>query len=212
MRKWSTIIRKYQRFWTEYQRLFGFINDSEQVINDYSDISTILLSNEYFVSVIVALLQHLIQFQIKGRMDMEYKQYTNIPESWVMDGILTIHQEIFEDATLPEKAEAKKNILFLVAIDHERIAGYKIGYELSDDTFYSWYGAVHPDYRGQGIAGELMRRQHSYLKEAGYHTVQTKTRNKWREMLILNIRHGFDVIETFVDGEGIHRIVLEKKL
>lgn len=143
---------------------------------------------------------------------MEYKLFTEIPERKIMDGILKIHQEIFEDTTLPEKAETKGKVVFLVAVDNGQVAGYKIGYELSGDQFYSWYGAVHPADRGKGIASELMKRQHAYLKEAGYKIVSTKTRNKWREMLILNIKHGFDVIETFVDGDGIHRIVLEKQL
>jgi len=145
-------------------------------------------------------------------MGMEYKQYGHVPEREILEGILFIHQQIFQDGTLPEKAEAKEKVLFLVAMDGEQVVGYKIGYETSADQFYSWYGAVHPYYRGQGIASELMKRQHAYLKEAGYKTVSTKTRNKWREMLILNIKNGFDVIETFVDGDGIHRIVLEKQL
>ncbi|MFC4411798.1 GNAT family N-acetyltransferase [Chungangia koreensis] len=143
---------------------------------------------------------------------MEYKLYTEIPESKIMDGILKIHQEIFEDTTLPEKAESKEKILFFVAVEDGRVAGYKIGYEVTDDHFYSWYGAVNPEDRGKGIATELMKRQHTYLKDIGYKIVSTKTRNKWREMLILNIKHGFDVMETFVDGDGIHRIVLEKQL
>ncbi|WP_218197355.1 hypothetical protein, partial [Pseudomonas sp. 2995-1] len=49
-----------------------------------------------------------------------------------------------------------------------------------------------------------------YLREKGYSVVQTKTMNKWRNMLILNIKHGFDIIETTIDDNGLHKIVMEK--
>lgn len=52
--------------------------------------------------------------------------------------------------------------------------------------FYSWLGGVYPEYRGQGVASELMCRQHEWCKEQGYEVVRTQTKNKWRSMLILN--------------------------
>jgi hypothetical protein len=57
-----------------------------------------------------------------------------------------------------------------------------------------------------------MEQQHQYLKENGYHIVQTKTMNKWRSMLILNIKSGFDIIETYTNDKGVHKIILEKNL
>lgn len=68
------------------------------------------------------------------------------------------------------------------------------------------------NYRKRGIASELMKKQHQYLKESGYSVVQTKTMNKWRSMLVLNIKNGFDVIDTYIDEKGLHKIILEKKL
>ncbi len=58
----------------------------------------------------------------------------------------------------------------------------------------------------------LIDKQHQYLKSKGYKIVRTKTMNKWRSMLILNIKHGFDVISTDTDEKGVHKIILEKKL
>jgi len=63
-----------------------------------------------------------------------------------------------------------------------------------------------------GVASELMEKQHNYLIEKGYTIVQTKTMNKWRSMLILNIKSGFDVIDTYTDENGRHKIILEKIL
>lgn len=143
---------------------------------------------------------------------MEIKLFKEIPNQLIMNSLLQLHECIFEDTTLAEKLKQKPKILIIVALKEAEVVGYKIGYEIDNKTFYSWYGGVHEEYRGQGIAEQLMKRQHQTLIEAGYHIVQTKTRNKWRNMLILNIKHGFDIVETFTDQDGIHRIVLEKTL
>ncbi|WP_369792731.1 hypothetical protein [Virgibacillus sp. SK37] len=57
-----------------------------------------------------------------------------------------------------------------------------------------------------------MDQQHLYLIEKGYEIVQTKTKNKWRGMLLLNIKSGFDVIGTYTDKVGEPKIILEKRL
>lgn len=106
----------------------------------------------------------------------------------------------------------KPQLSFNIALDIEKVVGFKIGYELDENKFYSWLGGVDPNYRKRGIALTLMEQQHEYLKGKGYQIVQTKTMNKWRGMLILNIKNGFDVIETYTDEKGVHKIVLEKVL
>lgn len=137
--------------------------------------------------------------------------FWGMPDEETLDGILQIHNRIFENADdLVEKASLRPNVLFVVAKEDNQVTGYKIGYSLSAARYYSWYGAVHEQYRGKGIASKLMDLQHQLVKDARYATIETKTRNKWRNMLILNIKHGFDITETFIDDEGVHRINLEK--
>jgi GNAT superfamily N-acetyltransferase len=97
-------------------------------------------------------------------------------------------------------------------MDDKKVIGYKIGYEIDRNKFYSWLGGVDSKYRKHGVATKLMEKQHQYLKGNGYNIVQTKTMNKWRSMLVLNIKNGFDVIETYTDEKGLHKIVLEKSL
>jgi predicted GNAT family acetyltransferase len=139
--------------------------------------------------------------------------FQSIPEKNVLDGILHLHEQIFgQKDNLLEKMERKPNILIFVALDRGHVVGYKIGYELDKQTFYSWLGGVDPNIRKQGIGSMLMERQHDYLRDVGYKVVRTKTMNKWRNMLLLNIKSGFDVIETYIDDKGLHKIVLEKKL
>jgi ribosomal protein S18 acetylase RimI-like enzyme len=139
--------------------------------------------------------------------------FWGMPDKKTMDGILHLHNQIFENGDeLLVKVALRPNVLFVTAIEDNLVVGYKIGYSISENRYYSWYGGVHKEYRERGIASKLMDLQHHLVKEAGYETIETKTRNKWRNMLILNIKHGFDVTETFKDDEGIHRIVLEKSL
>ncbi|MFC4767956.1 GNAT family N-acetyltransferase [Effusibacillus consociatus] len=108
--------------------------------------------------------------------------------------------------------QSKSRLFTLLALKEQLVVGYKIGYERKLGHFYSWLGGVDPSFRKQGIASELMRRQHEWCRRNGYRSVRTHTKNKWRDMLILNIRHGFDIIGTLTDAKGEAKIILEKKL
>ncbi|WP_227521526.1 MULTISPECIES: GNAT family N-acetyltransferase [Bacillus] len=137
----------------------------------------------------------------------------SMPDSDLLNAIVDLHADIFGTTDdLINKMCNKPRLLINIAMDGKKVIGYKIGYELDNETFYSWLGGVDSTYRNQGIASILMEKQHDYLKEQGYKVVQTKTMNKWRNMLILNIKHGFDVIETYTNERGLHKIILEKNL
>jgi GNAT superfamily N-acetyltransferase len=83
---------------------------------------------------------------------------------------------------------------------------------LEVDEYYSWRGAVSPEHRKSGIGSSLMVSQHSWCKDYGYKRIQTRTRNKWKEMLILNLRHGFFIAGTILDERERLKIILEKEL
>nr|WP_257391553.1 GNAT family N-acetyltransferase [Cytobacillus gottheilii] len=144
---------------------------------------------------------------------MNYVITNSISDDPILDGIIELHKVIFGcDDDLINKMANKPKLLFVTAMLDMKVVGYKIGYEHDATTFYSWLGGVDPNYRNSGIASALMRKQHQYLMEKGYRVVQTKTMNKWRHMLILNIKNGFDVLSTYTDEKGWHKIILEKKL
>src|SRR5690606_33178693 len=103
---------------------------------------------------------------------------------------------------LAGRMREKKGLRIDVAIHEKRIVGYKIGYALNPEQFYSWLGGVDKVYRNYGIASCLMKRQHQYAENSGYQVIQTKTKNNWRSMLLLNIKNGFDVIGTYTDQDG----------
>lgn len=108
-------------------------------------------------------------------------------------------------------ASGRKLHLMFAMVDGQAVA-FKLGYELDQTKFYSWLGAVLPEYRGLGLGRDLMTAQHDWCRSEGYTSVQTKTQNRFREMLLLNIAFGFEIIGTHLSHEGGIKIILEKKL
>lgn len=105
-----------------------------------------------------------------------------------------------------------KKFLLLIGYIEDQAVGFKLGYEHDREEFYSWLGGVLPDYRNLGIARDLMLSQHEWCKQQGYKKVQTKTQNRFKEMLLLNLQNGFEVVGTHpADKHGL-KIVLEKIL
>ena len=130
----------------------------------------------------------------------------------VLAQIQKVHQLVFDGDLLKEEKLQKPKLFALVATLEEQVIGFKLGYEMEPGVFYSWLGGVDPDYRKQGVAQQLMVSQHVYCREKGYKKVRTYGRNSKKAMLVLNIKSGFDIIGTFVDDKGRHKIVFEKDL
>jgi predicted GNAT superfamily acetyltransferase len=146
-------------------------------------------------------------------LNYNYVIFNSIPDGDVLEGITTLHKDIFGTSDdLINKMASKPQLLVITAMKGKKVIGYKIGYAIANNKFYSWLGGVDTNYRKHGVASMLMEKQHQYLKGNGYNIVQTKTMNKWRSMLVLNIKNGFDVIGTYRDEKGLHKIILEKKL
>ncbi|MFG6495532.1 GNAT family N-acetyltransferase [Fictibacillus sp. UD] len=146
-------------------------------------------------------------------MKIGYSLHESLPQDDILKGIFDLHYKIFGNSSdFLSKMKSKPQLTIVVAQHDDLVIGYKIGYELNQNNYYSWLGGVDSNYRGYGVASKLMHLQHMYLKEKGYSAVQTKTMNKWRGMLLLNIKNGFDVIETYTNKEGLHKIILEKRL
>lgn len=123
--------------------------------------------------------------------------------------IVEMEQKIFDPALSKEIISKelfdRKDILALFAIRQGVCCGYKIGFQYSPEIFYSWVGGVLPDHRGHGIATRLLETQHAMAKELGYKYVRTSTKNRYRDMLLLNIKLGFDVT-------GVQKKLREKEL
>lgn len=112
-----------------------------------------------------------------------------------------------------EELHEKKGTLLLLAEVDKKFVGYKWGYQQDEHTFYSWLGGVIPEYRGLGVAMDLMQAQHDWCRTQGYKKIQTKTGNQFPQMLILNIKAGFKIVNVHTGEQGGEvRIFMEKDL
>lgn len=149
-------------------------------------------------------------------MDITIQTYQGFSEE-LLDIMSSLEGKIFEDPYTREKLEresrAKHQLQGLVAFHGSEPCGFKIGYEMTARLFYSWNGGVIPEYRSNGIAQSLMRKQHDLARELGYRAVRTYTENRYRDMLLLNIKADFDIIGVFSERDSTKTIiVLEKSL
>lgn len=149
-------------------------------------------------------------------MNLKIKHFTEISEGGFND-LAALERAIFEYPMSKEdfrdELSARKNLSLAIAFDAETPCGYKLGYEYSREIFFSLSGGVVPLYRRKGIATALMLRQHEELKKMGYSFVRTHTKNKYKDMLILNIKNGFEVTGVYKSlREKLPGIILEKEL
>lgn len=110
------------------------------------------------------------------------------------------------------KLKEHPKLYLVTAFIEGQAVGFKLGYELKAHEFYSWLGGVIPEYRGLGIASALMEHQHEWCRKEGYGKIQTKTQNRFREMLILNLKYGFEIISSYHSDESGLKVILEKTL
>ena len=131
--------------------------------------------------------------------------------------LCTLEQQIFSHPFPEQKikhiCKTRYNLLGLVAFIENKPVAYKVGYEQTARLYYSWIGGVVPEHRGAGLARQLMQKQHSIINDMGYKAVRTHTQNRFREMLLLNIRSGFNVVGVINDSSDTEpTIVLDKDL
>jgi len=145
------------------------------------------------------------------------EEYTTLDNEECIRTIARLSDEIFDVTTgnirINKRLRHKNSLLILIAYtqDNRTPVGFKIGYEDTETLFYSWLGGVLPTYRGHGIASALMRHQHTRIAEMGYPKVETRTRNRYKSMLILNIKHGFNIIGTQFSKNDV-KIILQKTI
>ncbi|MAD97696.1 MAG: GNAT family N-acetyltransferase [Flavobacteriaceae bacterium] len=129
--------------------------------------------------------------------------------------VLALYKIIFEDADetfFLERIQSKKSIMANLCYGNGNLIGFKIGYQYNESTFYSWVGGVHEDFRGKGIASELLQRQHLEAKKQGYSKMRTKSMNRFKPMMQLNLKNGFDIVQVYTNDSNQTKIVFEKSL
>ncbi len=99
------------------------------------------------------------------------------------------------EQSLFKRLEGKRHLI-LVAEQQGQILGFKIGYELDSDIFYSWFGGVSPEARNMGLAQKMLDEQENWVRNKGYQEVKVKSRNQFPAMLRLLLRNNY-LIEHF---------------
>lgn len=108
----------------------------------------------------------------------------------------------------------RDDLLMLLATYDGDPAGFKIGYRLKYDTFYSAKGGVLPAYRRQGIARALLYAMLDYVDDQGYDRFVYDTfPNKHPGMTVLGLNEGFRVIKAGYSPQyNDYRLRFEHKL
>lgn len=135
----------------------------------------------------------------------------------MLDWLAGMEIRIFEEPYSREKLEReltrKTNLVAIVAVHDGNPVAFKVGFELTMTLFYSWIGGVVPEARGHGIARRLMDQQHVIARDEGYECIRTETENRFKPMLILNLKCGFDVVGVRTSEDYPKTVImLEKRL
>ena len=69
--------------------------------------------------------------------------------------------------SLSERLKGKQHLI-QVAEENGQLLGFKIGYEIDENTFYSWFGGVSPLARNKGVAQNLLDYQEIWVKKHAY--------------------------------------------
>ncbi|CAK4070149.1 GNAT family N-acetyltransferase [Vibrio sp. MarTm2] len=111
-----------------------------------------------------------------------------------------VHKETVE--SLSARLRDKPRFLVQVAEEGEQLLGFKIGYQLDSQTFYSWFGGVSSLARNKGVAQRLLEIQEDWVAEQGYQYLKVKSRNQFPSMLRLLIKNGY-LIENYEAREPL---------
>ncbi len=109
--------------------------------------------------------------------------------------IVRVNQQITEFAAPYTEAVFRQRLegrrwYGLVADSMNTLVGFKVGYEESETVFYSWLGGVLAERRG--IARELLYEQERWVRRQGYRQIRVKSRNRFRPMLTLLTKEGYE--------------------
>ncbi|KGY10943.1 acetyltransferase [Vibrio tubiashii] len=110
------------------------------------------------------------------------------------------HKETVE--SLSARLEGKPCSLIQIAQEGDNLLGFKIGYQIDETTFYSWFGGVSSLARNKGVAQKLLEIQQAWASEQGYQQLKVKSRNQFPSMLRLLIKNGY-IIEEYEPKEPL---------
>ena len=113
-----------------------------------------------------------------------------------LDTIRRLNVEIFDDEHIIKTFD-RDDLLILLAQSTGTVVGFKLGYQLDADTFYSAKGGVRSAYRRNGIARALLCTMLDVVEQRGYERFVYDTfPNKHPGMTVLGLDEGFEVVRA----------------
>ena len=113
----------------------------------------------------------------------------------LLDEVTRLARSVFKEPTLDLawRLSVMPQATAVLARSQGRLVGFKLGYAMTESKYYSWLGGVHLSVRGNGVARQLMRHQHRWLRERGCTQVETATDQGNVAMARVNLQEGFTV-------------------
>ena len=126
-------------------------------------------------------------------MDNFHIHEDKIDDAFMVSANIPEFDEPYEISEYSKRLNSTVHLILTAYDDHNPIA-FKIGYQRHHDrSFYSWMGAVLPNYRRKGIANNLADHQETWAKKKGYNSIKLQTRSKHNAMLEFAINRGFQI-------------------
>ena len=146
---------------------------------------------------------------------LTYHTIEGQPSKELLDEILEVYKSIFDDYKLDffkSRIHEKEDLLIILCYTSDQLVGFKIGYRYNETTFYSWVGGVLPSFRQKGIAKQLAKLQEQNVIAKSYSKMRTKSMNRFKPMMILNLKNGFYIAQVYTNDVGQTKVVFEKPL
>ncbi|WP_445946764.1 GNAT family N-acetyltransferase [Shewanella sp.] len=130
-----------------------------------------------------------------------------------INDIPELNRPLSPEQLLERLAHQKKCLILLALVDNQ-LAGFKIGYSLTERHFYSWLGAVIPTQRHLGLAKTMLAEQEAWAREQQFTCISVKTFNEFQPMLLMLVKNGYQIAALDPSNQDIslNKIELHKQL
>ncbi|MES2801312.1 MAG: GNAT family N-acetyltransferase [Bdellovibrionota bacterium] len=150
-----------------------------------------------------------------SQVAFEIKKFTELNSELTGALVKLCHDTLidFNEENFLTKLKNQKNMTLFCFFYEQELVGFKAGFEIDETKYYSWLGAVSKAHRKLGVANALTQEQHAWAKTQNYKLMQTKSDNRHKEMMHLNLNAGFDIVGTEQTSiSPVLKILFEKKL
>ena len=140
-----------------------------------------------------------------AKNSINYITVAGFPNESVHQDMINLYAEIFEDADISffkQRIAEHQKLLSVLAYYDNQLTGFKVGYPYDEIIFYSWIGGVSEKFRQQNIATHLALLQEQWAKDYGFTKLKTKSMNRFKAMMVLNLKSGYNITKVYTNTKG----------